>query len=104
VAALRDAKGRWVPGTPSPNPGGRPALLRPVRELAQAKTETAVGVLVEIAQDPSQPPQARIEAARTILEYGWGRPPQATVEVQARTLPTWEDLLEALRSDPGQDA
>jgi hypothetical protein len=57
-----------------------------------------VDVLTEIAKDPSQPPQARIEAARTLLEYGWGRPPQATVEVQAQTLPTWEDLLEALHS------
>jgi hypothetical protein len=102
VAVVRDSKGRWVRGTDSPNPGGRPALLRPVRELAQSRTEALVDILMEIAQDPSQPPQARVAAARTLLEYGWGRPPQAAAEVQDQDELTWEDLLETLHG--GTDA
>jgi hypothetical protein len=56
-------------------------VLRPgSKEIAE--------VLAEIPEDPTMPRQARIEAARILLEFGLGCPPQVTVEVQAQGLPT----------------
>lgn len=43
----------------------------------------------------------RIEAARTILEMGWGKPPVAVFEAQAQEGVTWERMLE-LVSGAGQ--
>jgi hypothetical protein len=65
---------------------------------ARRWTKDAVDTLARLMHDPDVHPADRVSAARAILEYGWGKPPQATVEVQAQAqaTSTWEDLLEAL--------
>lgn len=61
----------------SGNPGGRPKEVGHVKELAKAHSEGAIGSLVEIMEDKSSPPSARVSAAIALLDRGWGRPPQA---------------------------
>lgn len=58
------------------NPGGRPKMVKEVRELAQAYTEEAINTLADIMQDPSEPAAARVHAADIILNRGHGRAPQ----------------------------
>jgi hypothetical protein len=59
----------------SGNPGGRPKGEGRVREAAREHTDEALGVLVAAMQDEDV--RVRIKAAETILERGWGKPPQA---------------------------
>lgn len=82
----RDAKGRFAPGNQAAKrrkvrAGGRPPST--VRDLARAHTEDAVRVLVAIMQGdaaaldvPSVPVRDRREAARELLDRGWGKPTQ----------------------------
>lgn len=67
------------PGRPfakgkSGNPGGRPKAMREVVETARKHTVTAINALARIAKDPKQDPKARVAAATTILDRGWGKP------------------------------
>lgn len=72
--ADRDNTGKWVKGSASPNPGGRPAKLAGVREAAQQFTEEAVVTLATIMRDDSAGASARAAAAVALLDRGWGRP------------------------------
>jgi Family of unknown function (DUF5681) len=60
----------------SGNAGGRPRVLAEVRELARAHTASALNALVEIAKNKKAPPAARIAAANSILDRGYGKPAQ----------------------------
>jgi hypothetical protein len=60
----------------SGNPSGRPKTNKRIVELAQAQTESAIATLVGIMEDKGATPAARVSAASTILDRGWGRPPQ----------------------------
>lgn len=82
VAAERDATGRWVSGTPSPNPRGRPRQDSPeVSELARDYTEAAILKLAEIMQNPKASPAVQAAAATALLDRGHGRP---TTNLNAR--------------------
>lgn len=72
--ALRDGRGRWLPGQ-CPNPGGRPKLAENVRELAKEYSETAVETLVDICLN-SKSDSAKVQAATALLDRGYGRPSQ----------------------------
>ena len=74
VVPFRGASGRWLPGA-SPNPGGRPAALSEVRELARQHTATAIAKLVKIAEH-GKSEMACIAAATALLDRGWGKPTQ----------------------------
>jgi Family of unknown function (DUF5681) len=63
----------------SGNPGGRPKILADVRELARAHTVTALNTLVEIVGNEKAPAAARVAAANSILDRGYGKP-EAKVE------------------------
>ena len=76
-AALRDHTGRFQPGGGSPNPGGRPALVREVRDLARIHTALAVQTLAAICADPKAAAHSRVSAADALLCRAWGRPSQA---------------------------
>jgi hypothetical protein len=67
----------------SGNPGGRPKAIVSVTQLARAETEANIKALVEIRNGyinddgvQTVPPQARVAAAKELLDRGWGRPPQ----------------------------
>ncbi len=93
----------WIKGGPSPNPGGRPAIIGELRDLAREHTVEAVETLVSVIRDPAAPHAARVTAAREILDRGFGRPSQevavqaelnGAVAVEARPL----DPVEAARA------
>jgi hypothetical protein len=74
--------GTFAPGT-SGNPSGRPKDWRDpetglsIRELAQSHTGAALQTLVDVANDDSAPPSARVSAAQAILDRGHGKPLQS---------------------------
>ena len=72
------------------NPGGRPKVVREVRELAQTHTEAAVNTLVSIMKDESQPAAARVHAADIILNRGHGRAPQVVENHRFDVMPDAE--------------
>src|SRR5262245_44894600 len=61
----------------SGNPGGRPKMIGPVRELAKQHTQVAIDTLAQVMQDPSAPPTARVAAAEALLARAWGKPSQS---------------------------
>lgn len=64
----------------SGNPSGRPKVLtadgRSLSELAKEGTEEAVRTLRAIAKDKKADARARVMAATSLLDRGWGRPGQ----------------------------
>jgi hypothetical protein len=73
------------PGT-SGNPGGRPKtprtiearrIVADVKALARECAPEAIETLKAIMMDAKTPPAARISAAQTLLDRGYGRPTQA---------------------------
>jgi hypothetical protein len=63
----------------SGNPGRRPKIIADVREFARAHTATAMNTLVEIAENKKAPPAARVAAANSLLDRGYGKP-EAKIE------------------------
>ena len=47
-----------------------------IKALAQAHTETAINVLAGIMNQPAAPESARVAAANSLLDRGWGKPTQ----------------------------
>lgn len=66
-------KGEFRKGQ-SGNPGGRPAVLKEVQELARNYTAEAVETWREIMRNKKAPAQARVAAASAIVDRGWGKP------------------------------
>jgi hypothetical protein len=64
----------------SGNPGGRPAVVKEVRELAKTYTVEAIETLAAIMRDTSANPGSRVAAANSLLDRGHGKAPQ-TYEV-----------------------
>ena len=58
----------------SGNPGGRPKILADIRELARAHTASAMNALVQIVEDENARPAARVTAANSLLDRGYGKP------------------------------
>ena len=76
----RSANGRFVADTAAPNPAvGRKAAAKTKRKpakadkLAQQHAAAAVAALVAVMQDESASPAARISAAATLLQWGFGK-------------------------------
>jgi hypothetical protein len=61
----------------SGNPGGRPKEIADLKALARVHTELALKVLVDIIKDKQRSGNARVAAAREILDRGYGKPAQA---------------------------
>jgi hypothetical protein len=82
----RDGGGRFSAGT-SGNPGGRPRMLRELKERIQVRGAELVDALFAIAlaapRKGAPSPRERALAARVLLDIGYGRPVQA-VEVSGR--------------------
>lgn len=60
----------------SGNPNGRPKVDARVTDLARSQTENAIATLVSIMEDKNAVAGARVGAATTILDRGWGKAPQ----------------------------
>jgi len=60
----------------SGNPGGRPKEVAEVRELARQYTEEAVDTLATIMRNGKEPAAARVRAAESILDRGYGKASQ----------------------------
>jgi hypothetical protein len=60
----------------SGNPGGRPKVVGEVQALARQSTAEAVETLRDVMSDKKAPPAARVAAANSILDRGYGRPSQ----------------------------
>lgn len=69
----------FQPGV-SGNPSGKPKIIKHLRDLARTHTEDAVNTLIEVMSDRSQPGAARTQAAAHILDRGYGKPIQTTLE------------------------
>ena len=76
----RSNEGRFLPGF-SGNPGGRPQVMRGVRELAQQYASDAVETLAQLMSSPDTPPAARIAACEALLNRGFGKPVDQKVMV-----------------------
>lgn len=61
----------------SGNPNGRPKLNLELQALARAQTAECLEVLQAIARDIKAPPAARVSAANSLLDRGWGKPAQS---------------------------
>ena len=60
----------------SGNPGGRPKVIAEVKDLAREYTSEAIETLVSIMTNPKSAPAARVSAANSLLDRGYGKPPQ----------------------------
>jgi hypothetical protein len=66
---------RWVKGV-SANPGRRPAVVRELRDGAQAEGLNCIQTLIKIRDNEDFPPTTRIAACNSLLDRGYGRPVQ----------------------------
>lgn len=48
-----------------------------IKSLARSHTETALRTLAGIMEQTDAPPAARVAAANSLLDRGWGKPVQA---------------------------
>ena len=76
-SARKQPIGRPFEPGKSGNPGGRPAALAEVKALAREQTEANIAALVAVRDNPDSPAAARVSAANSLLDRGWGRPTQA---------------------------
>jgi hypothetical protein len=81
----------------SGNPGGRPKADGDLRELARRKCAKMLDVLVEIAEDKKRPPAARVTAANSVIDRGYGKPPQSLADPDGNPI-SWMDFLLGARS------
>jgi hypothetical protein len=68
----------------SGNPGGRPKKAYDIQALAQALTDQALDALVAALECPGE----RVQAAKVILERGYGKPLQPVDMMNVATNPT----------------
>lgn len=65
----------------SGNPKGRPAIVREIRQKAQAAAHECIDILLEIARNRNEKATARNVACREILDRGLGKAIQG-IELQ----------------------
>lgn len=89
----------WKKGQ-SGNPSGRASRpdtiarreeVRHVKELCKEHSLAAVQALIEVMNSKTAPPSARVVAANSVLDRGWGKP---TMEINA-TVSTFDSMSES---------
>ena len=70
----RDRYGRLLPGTATPNPGGRPRVPDELRAIFEAASPEAARRLAELVHD--EDPRVALVASNAILDRVLGRPAQ----------------------------
>jgi len=65
----------------SGNPSGRPKSTmadgRSVTDVARSFTEKALQALIDVIESDAAPHPAKVSAANSILDRGWGKPAQS---------------------------
>ncbi len=64
---------KFEPGS-SGNAGGRPKEDPALRQLARERSQEALAVLISVMNNKKAAPSARITAASSVLDRGYGRP------------------------------
>jgi hypothetical protein len=110
MTAKRTAGGRFAKGATG-NAGSRPAVVKPLQELARTHTAMAIRTLAHVAKKGKNE-SARITAASMLLDRGYGRPPQSIdiralfeqklTELTMDELAALEQHLEAIGGDPDE--
>lgn len=72
----RTKTGQFVKGK-SGNPGGRPKVPEPFKELVQSKSVPALERIIEIMENPASKPGDVFMCAKLILEYAYGKPKES---------------------------
>lgn len=101
MAGVKGRSGGYRPSNPGGRPKGSKNRLtkqqgKTLTELAQKMTPMALGVLESIAKDPQAPASARVTAANSIIERGYGRAPQTLEHTGLGGGPIMLDDLSAL--------
>ncbi len=105
---MRNEHGQFVAGA-SGNPGGRPRVVREVRDMIEAIAPELIAGLVEIARDRQQPGRVRIAAMTALLDRRYGRPRRelawsSGLEVSGRLpMDPLEEPHEAPPAEPASD-
>src|SRR5665213_861321 len=98
------SNGRFKKGQ-SGNPGGRPAVIAEIQQLARKHTEEAISTLAAIMRDTSLSPAARVSASTALLDRGYGKAPQFIDTNFAKPLRDYTDAeLLAIIASGQQDA
>lgn len=69
----RAETGRWLPGMPSPNPGGRPKGVAALVREQTADGADLVDFLLKVLHNRRQPMRLRLEACAQLLDRGFGK-------------------------------
>lgn len=77
TSAKKSGNPNWVKGGASPNPAGRPAVLRDLREAARGFSAEALETLATVMRDPDAPHASRVAAAKELLDRGFGKAVQS---------------------------
>jgi hypothetical protein len=92
-------------------PGGRPKVVVEVKELAREHAAEAIQTLVSIMNDPKSAPAARVSASNSLLDRGYGKPPQhitsesgtsyvALLPEVAKSTAEWEASVQRMIAPP----
>ena len=80
-------RGRPFQKGTSGNPGGRPRVLGDVQELARERSPEAINTLAQVMRDEKAPPAARVAAANSLLDRGYGKPTQPISQTLTKDRP-----------------
>ena len=81
-------RGRPFQKGTSGNPGGRPRVLADVQELARERSPDAINTLAAIMDDQKAAPAAKVAAANSLLDRGYGKPTQPISQPLAKVDPS----------------